>query len=148
VHCLISLWRPGVEPPESRAIANASACLSLSAITWLLSRRSETFRSNLPVIEWILPPGQELRLDTRRPYRDFEERVYTHRNNLVKLIEALTGDGKKIIGHGASTKGNLLLQFCALTLSHIPFIAQANEEKFGCFTPGTNISIISEVADP
>jgi C-methyltransferase C-terminal domain len=100
------------------------------------------------VIEWILRQGQELRLDTRRPYRDFEERVYMHRKNLVKLIEALTGDGKKIIGYGASRKGNLLLQFCALTRSHIPFIAEVNEEKFGCFTPGTNIPIISEVADP
>jgi hypothetical protein len=52
-----------------------------------------------------------------------------HRKNLVKLIEALMGDGKKIIGYGASTKGNLLLQFCGLTRSHIPFIAEVNEEK-------------------
>jgi len=36
------------------------------------------------------------------------------------------------------------LQFCGLTKEHIPFIAEVNEQKFGCFTPGTNIPIISE----
>ena len=55
-------------------------------------------------------------------------------NNLVELIEALTGDGKKIIGYGASTKGDVLLQFCNLTRSHIPFIAEVNEE-LTAFTP-------------
>jgi C-methyltransferase C-terminal domain len=109
-------------------------------------RSDAPFRSNSPVIEWMLRQEQDLRLDTPRPYREFEERVYVHRKNLVELIEALTGDGKKIIGYGASTKGNALLQFCGLTRSHIPFIAEVNEEKFGCFMPATNIPIISEVA--
>ena len=83
-------------------------------------------------------------LDTPKPYRDFEERVFKHRKNLTRLIEALVADNKKIIGYGASTKGNVLLQFCGLTASQIPFIAEVNERKFGCLTPGTNIPIISE----
>jgi hypothetical protein len=85
-----------------------------------------------------------LGLDTPKPYRDFEERVFKHRKNLLQLIEALVADGKTIIGYGASTKGNVLLQFCGLTVKHIPYIAEVNEEKFGAFTPGTNIPIISE----
>jgi hypothetical protein len=36
------------------------------------------------------------------------------------------------------------LQFCGLTSEHIPFIAEVNEQKFGSFTPGSNIPIISE----
>jgi hypothetical protein len=54
------------------------------------------------------------------------------------------GDGKKVFGYGASTKGNVLLQFCGLTSQHLPCIADVNEQKFGSFTPGTNIPIISE----
>jgi hypothetical protein len=83
-------------------------------------------------------------LDTPKPYRDFEERVFRHRKNLLELVEALTANGKTIFGYGASTKGNVLLQFCGLTSSHIPYIAEVNEQKFGCFTPGTHIPIISE----
>ena len=38
----------------------------------------------------------------------------------------------------------MLLQFCGLTAKQVPFVAEVNEQKFGCFTPGTNIPIISE----
>jgi hypothetical protein len=102
------------------------------------------YKSNQPVVDWMLRQEDDMGLDTPRPYRDFEERVFRHRKNLLDLIEALVSDGKKIIGYGASTKGNVLLQFCGLTTSHVPFIAEVNDEKFGCLTPGTNIPIISE----
>jgi hypothetical protein len=62
----------------------------------------------------------------------------------MNLIKSLVADGKKIFGYGASTKGNVLLQYCGLTEKEIPFIAEVNPEKFGSFTPGTNIPIISE----
>ena len=51
---------------------------------------------------------------------------------------------KKVFGYGASTKGNVLLQFCGLTASDISCIADVNPDKHGCFTPGTGIPIISE----
>jgi hypothetical protein len=101
-------------------------------------------KSNLPVIEWMLRQEDDMGLDTPKPYRDFEERVFKHRKNLLHLIEALVADGKKIIGYGASTKGNVLLQFCGITSKHIPYIAEVNEQKFGSYTPGTLIPIISE----
>jgi hypothetical protein len=102
------------------------------------------YRSNTPIIEWMLRQEDDMGLDTPKPYRVFEEHVFKHRKNLKGLIEALVGDGKKIFGYGASTKGNVLLQFCGLGTEHIPFIAEVNQEKFGAYTPGTNIPIISE----
>ena len=83
-------------------------------------------------------------LDTIKPYKEFEERVFKHRTNLIDLIKALVADGKKIFGYGASTKGNVLLQFCGLTKDEIPYIAEVNPDKFGTYTPGTLIPIISE----
>jgi len=108
------------------------------------AKKNSLYTSNNAVINWMLKQEDDMGLDTPKPYRDFEERVFRHRKNLKELIEALVNDGKKIIGYGASTKGNVLLQFCGLTSDHIPFIAEVNEEKFGSFTPGTNIPIISE----
>jgi hypothetical protein len=105
---------------------------------------SSRVKSNTPIIEWMLKQEDDMGLDTPKPYREFEERVFKHRKNLLDLIEALTADGKKIIGYGASTKGNVLLQFCGITRKHIPYIAEVNSQKFGSFTPGTNIPIISE----
>jgi hypothetical protein len=103
-----------------------------------------SYVSNRPIINWLLKQEEEMGLDTPKPYRDFEERVFRHRKNLKDLIDALVTDGKKIIGYGASTKGNVLLQFCGLSSKQIPYIAEVNEEKFGSFTPGTHIPIITE----
>lgn len=108
------------------------------------SKKKSHLKSNQAIIDWMLKQEEDLGLDTPKPYRDFEERVFRHRKNLLELINALAADGKKIIGYGASTKGNVLLQFCGLTSDQIPYIAEVNEEKFGSFTPGTGIPIISE----
>jgi hypothetical protein len=100
--------------------------------------------SNIAVINWLINQEISLGLNTIKPYNEFSERVFKHRESLKELIQALVLDGKKVFGYGASTKGNVLLQFCGLTEKEIPFIAEVNEEKFGCFTPGSNIPIISE----
>lgn len=108
------------------------------------AKKTSKYQPNLPVINWLLAQELDMGLNTPRPYRDFEERVFKHRESLLKLIDSLVADGKKILGYGASTKGNVLLQFCGITEKHLPAIAEVNPDKFGCFTPGTNIPIISE----
>lgn len=105
---------------------------------------NKTLRSNQPVIDWLLEQEERMGLNTPRPYREFEERVFRHRDDLTRLIRSLTADGKKVFGYGASTKGNVVLQFCGLTASDIPYVAEINTEKFGRFTPGSHIPIISE----
>lgn len=107
-------------------------------------KKDAPYVSNLAVINWLLAQEAEMGLETLKPYQDFEQRVFRHRKNLKELIEALVADGKKVIGYGASTKGNVLLQFCGLTVEHIACIAEVNKEKFGAYTPGTNIPIVSE----
>jgi hypothetical protein len=82
--------------------------------------------------------------DTPKPFRDFEERVFKHRESLRTLIDALNSDNKKILGYGASTKGNVLLQFCNFSGKDLAAVAEVNPDKFGCYTPGSNIPIVSE----
>jgi hypothetical protein len=96
------------------------------------------------VIDWTLRQELRMGLETPRPYEEFQRRVFEHRTALKELIESLVADGKRIVGYGASTKGNVLLQFCGLTSAHITCIAEVNEDKFGALTPGTNIPIVSE----
>jgi hypothetical protein len=107
-----------------------------------LSNKSIT--SNEPVINWLLEQEDRMGINTPKPYRDFEERVFRHRDDLVRLVRTLRADGKTVLGYGASTKGNVVLQFCGFTSDDIPAIAEVNPEKFGKVTPGTHIPIISE----
>jgi hypothetical protein len=108
------------------------------------ARKGAGYRRNLPVIEWLLDSETRIGLHTPRPFRDFEERVFEHRRALTALIRSLNAAGKKVFGYGASTKGNVLLQFCGFTAADLPCIADVNPDKFGCVTPGTHIPIVSE----
>ena len=100
--------------------------------------------ANHAVIDWLLGQEERMGLNTVRPFREFEDRVFRHKADLGRLLKALAADGKKVLGYGASTKGNVTLQFCGVTTAEVAAIAEVNTEKFGCETPGTRIPIISE----
>lgn len=105
---------------------------------------NKSTKTNQATIDWLLEQESRMGLHTPKPYRDFEERVFRHREDLSRLIRTLNADGKKVLGYGASTKGNVLLQFCGFTVADIPAIAEVNPEKYGCVTPGSHIPILSE----
>ncbi|OQW46775.1 MAG: methyltransferase [Proteobacteria bacterium SG_bin7] len=92
----------------------------------------------------ILENERKLGLHTLKPYNEFKDRIHQQRENLRKTLRELSQGGKKVYGYGASTKGNVLLQFCEISERELPAIAEVNEDKFGSFTPGTLIPIISE----
>lgn len=87
---------------------------------------------------------KEERLSQTDGYDDFKKRVFAHKKELRQAVDTINTQGKTIIGYGASTKGNVILQFCGFTPKDIPYIAEVNQDKFGSFTPGTLIPIISE----
>jgi len=88
--------------------------------------------------------NEEIVAGTLAPLKQFADRVFEHREQLSALLDRLHREGASVLGYGASTKGNVILQFCGITRDTIPFMAEVNEDKFGCFTPGTGIPIISE----
>jgi hypothetical protein len=95
-------------------------------------------------VDEILKSEADAGLMSPSPYRAFARRVETHRDHLVALVKELRESGKTVIGYGASTKGNVLLQYCGFTSKDISCIAEVNPDKYGCFTPGTWIPIVSE----
>ncbi len=76
--------------------------------------------------------------------KEFESRAQWHRRKLTKLIDDLNQKGHSVAALGASTKGNILLQYCDLTRDDIAFVSDVNPNKHGCVTPGTKIPIVSE----
>lgn len=109
-----------------------------------VAKKQSLHASNEDRITKLLTKEIQIGLDTPVPYRVFEKKIKAHKDELCRLIRDLKASGKTIFGYGASTKGNVMLQYCGLTQKDIPFIAEVNEDKFGCFTPSTLIPIISE----
>ncbi len=85
-----------------------------------------------------------LGLDTLKPFEAFWQRVLRCREDLLAFFARAKNEHKTVIGYGASTKGNVVLQFCGITPDMMPCIAEVNDDKFGRFTPGTLIPIVSE----
>jgi len=88
----------------------------------------------------------DLELDTDKPYKSFQDRINLHRDELVALLKRLKREGKRLHIYGASTKGNTILQWCNLDNRIIDYAAERNAHKYGAFTLGTDIPIISEAA--
>lgn len=97
-----------------------------------------------PIVAEMLAEERALGLHTLEPFRRFAERVGKHRAALRAHLIQLKAEGKKVFGLGASTKGNVILQYCGIGPDLCECIAEVNEDKFGCFTPGTEIPIVSE----
>ncbi len=92
----------------------------------------------------ILEYEKTLKLNEAYPYLQFAKRVAQQKEETLKMLKSLKDQGKVVIGYGASTKGNTLLQYYGITPDLIPFIAERSPEKWGKVTVGTGIPIISE----
>jgi hypothetical protein len=101
--------------------------------------------ASVPVVQKTLDAERLKGLDTLAPFHAFAERVARTKRDLLAFLKTAQSEGKTVAALGASTKGNVLLQYCNLTESEILYIGEVNPEKFGCFTPGTWIPIIAEV---
>ena len=74
----------------------------------------------------------------------FIKRVKQNKQRTLKFIRGANKLGKKIFLYGASTKGNTLLQYYGLTNKEIPFAAERTKVKWGKYTIGSGVKIISE----
>lgn len=86
----------------------------------------------------------EAELDTDKPYFEFQERINKARNDLNSLLFDIRARGERIHIYGASTKGNVLLQWYGINRVMVDCAADRNPQKVGSRTLGTDIPIVSE----
>lgn len=86
----------------------------------------------------------EMALDTDAPYAVFRRNIEKIRKELLAFLKKAKARKKRVHGYGASTKGNTILQYCGITPDLVPAVADRNQDKWGSFTIGTNLPIISE----
>ena len=101
-------------------------------------------RENQQTLEQVRQQEFDLELDTDKPYKNFQDRINRHKEELSGLLKGLKREGKKIHIYGASTKGNTILQWCGLDNTIIDYAADRNPDKDGARTIGTDIPIVSE----
>ncbi len=97
-----------------------------------------------PGLRKLLDREREAGLDGPEPYRAFAARAAASREELRTFFSRANASGRRVAGLGASTKGNVLLQYCGLSGRELYAIGEVNEDKFGRFTPGSLIPIRPE----
>jgi len=110
----------------------------------MVAKKDSLYPEATSLVERILKSEEKSGLHMLKPYRAFRKRVIQHKEKFRAQIHKLNKCGKKVLGYGASTKGNVILQYCKFSPKDISCIAEVNSEKFGVYTPGTLIPIVSE----
>ncbi len=112
------------------------ACHAQSSVTG--DAQDRAFLHRLRIREF------EMELDTDKPYVTFQARVDALRDRFKKLLFDIRARGEKVHIYGASTKGNVLLQWYGVDRLFVECAADRNPAKIGAHTLGTNIPIVSE----
>ena len=110
----------------------------------VLVTHKENCKAKSKQYEEILAEEEKWHLNEPDTYDQYGKRIQDIIEKSKNLILKETQKGGKIIGLGASTKGNVLFQICGFNKKLLPFISDRNKDKVGLRTLGTDIEIISE----
>jgi len=114
------------------------------SIAITVAKRNSHYEEDKKKINYLLSKEVKKKIYDVKTYKIFYKKILEHKKKLIKKIKNISKKKKIIAGYGASTKGNILLQFCNLNSKKIKFILEINKDKFNKNTPGTNIKIVSE----
>lgn len=92
----------------------------------------------------VLIDEKRFKINSLATYNKFKEKIDKIKKNLINLLKKLKAQKKVIHGYGASTKGNVLLQYFNIDNKILDCVSDRNSKKNNCYTPGTNIKIITE----
>jgi hypothetical protein len=108
------------------------------------AKASATLQPNTAWLNKILADEVALGLDTTHAFDNFKLRVEEARVALMDFLNQAKREGKRVCALGASTKGNVLLQYYGIDSNLVSAIGEVNSDKFGAFTPGTMIPLVAE----
>ena len=111
---------------------------------YFICKKNSKYKNNYKIIKHVLREEKKFKLTEKRTFINFFKRINETKVKTMKYLDSIILRNKKIHGYGASTKGNVLLQYFGINQNYIKFIADRNPKKYNHYTPGTKIKIISE----
>ena len=96
------------------------------------------------LVEWLIKKEELYNYNSISTLKSFFNNFEKLKKIFRDLLLNLKDMKKKVIGYGASTKGNIILQYCNINSSLVSYIGEVNKFKYNRFTPGSKIKIISE----
>lgn len=107
-------------------------------------KNNHLYEESKRLINWLIKKEELFSYNSVKTFKDFYVNIEKHKKIFRNLLLNLKESKKKVVGYGASTKGNIILQYCNINSNLVPYIAEVNKFKFNRYTPGSKIKIISE----
>jgi hypothetical protein len=114
------------------------------SVQLFICKKNANYKNNYSSLRNIFASERKLKLDKKETYIKFFKKINKIKNKIFNFIKKAKKINKSIHCYGASTKGNVLLQYFKLNNKIIDYAAERNPKKYNLYTPGTRIKIISE----
>ena len=109
-----------------------------------ICHKNSNYIINRKKINQVIKAETKYKLSIKDTYIKFYNKILLIKEDLNKKLKDIKKEGKIIHGYGASTKGNVLLQFFKIDRNILEFIADRNPLKVNSYTPGSKFIIKSE----
>ena len=109
------------------------------SIEVICAKKSSNLKSKNDKIKDIILQEEKI---SKEDYDRFNLRVQSSKKNLQLFLK--NTKKSEVIGYGASTKGNVILNYSGISNKDLSLICDANPTKIGKLTPGSYIPIISK----
>ena len=114
------------------------------SINFDLALKSSPLKPHKKKLEKLYNFEKNNNFDKIETYKKYFKKIKLNINKIKNTVSEILKKNKKIYCFGASTKGNVTLQLCQLDSKKIEAVYDVNNEKFGSYTPGTQILIKDE----
>jgi len=94
-------------------------------------------------VEKFLVLEKKWKLEQKETYLQFSDKVLENKIKLLELLRKIKSENKKIVGYGASAKGNTLLNYFNIGQEFLDYIVDDSPWKQDLYSPGKRIPVVS-----
>ena len=112
------------------------------SLRYYIKRKSNKLIKKTRQVNKQIHKEKQYGLNKFETYKKFSRNVLKSKNNLLKILNKIKKERKKIIGYGATAKAVTILNFCNINKDLISNFIDITPEKINHYMPGKNIKIL------
>ena len=91
---------------------------------FFICHKKSSYKSNNKIISNVINFEKKLKLSDEITFKNFISVINQSKKQLNNFLKRINKQGKKVHGYGASTKGNVLLQYYKINNKMVEYVAE------------------------